>query len=86
MDSLTFAIVLVVLVAWVSAWSLVCAILAASRGQDAVAGLVQGLTFGPIGVLFVVMTARREQRAESPKSPAVETRDRVNTSKRNLYQ
>jgi len=86
LDSLTFAIVLVVLVAWVSAWSLVCAILAASRGQDAVAGLVQGLTFGPIGVLFVVLTARREQRAESPKSPAVETRDRVNTSKRNLYQ
>jgi len=86
LDSLTFAVVLVVLVAWVSAWSLVCASLAASRGQDAVAGLVQGLTFGPIGVLFVVMPARREQRAESPKSPAVETRDRVNTSKRNLYQ
>lgn len=75
-----------VLVAWVSAWSLVCAIIAASRGQDAVAGLVQGLTFGPIGVLFVVMSARREQRAESPKSTDVETRDRVNTSKRNLYQ
>lgn len=86
MDSLTFAVVLVVLVAWVSAWSLVCAILAVSRGHDAVAGLVQGLTFGPIGVLFVVMTARREQRAESPKSPDVETRDRVITSKRNLYQ
>lgn len=75
-----------VLVAWVSAWSLVCAIIAASRGQDAVAGLVQGLTFGPIGVLFVVMSARREQHAESPKSTDVETRDHVNTSKRNLYQ
>lgn len=86
MDSLTFAVVLVVLVAWVSAWSIVCAILAASRGQDAVAGLVQGLTFGPIGVLFVVKTARREQRADSPKSPDVETRDRVNTSKRDLHQ
>ena len=86
MDSLTFAIVLVVLVAWVAAWSLIGAIVAASRGQDPVAGLVQGLTFGPIGVLFVVMTARREQRAESPKAPAVETRDRVNASKRNLYQ
>jgi hypothetical protein len=86
LDSLTFAIVLVVLVAWVAAWSLIGSILAASRGQDPVAGLVQGLTFGPIGVLFVVMTARREQRAESPKASAVENRDRVNTSKRNLYQ
>ena len=86
MDSLTFAIVLVVLVAWIAAWSLIGAILAASRGQDTVAGLVQGLTFGPIGVLFVVMTARREQRAESPKAPTVETRDRVSTSKRDLYQ
>jgi hypothetical protein len=83
---LTFAIVLVVLVAWVAAWSLLGAILAASRGQDPVAGLVQGLTFGPIGVLFVVMTARREQRAQAPFSPAAEPKDRVNTSKRNLYQ
>lgn len=86
MDSLTFAVVLAVLVLWVAAWSLVGAILAASRGQDPVAGLVKGLTFGPIGVLFVVMTKRLEQGADTAKLPIVETRNREPLPKRDLYQ
>ena len=86
MDSLTFAVVLVVLVAWVAAWSLVGAILAASRGQDPVAGLVNGLTFGPIGVLFVVMTKRLEQGVNTTESPQVEPRNRETSPKRDLYQ
>lgn len=86
MDSLTFAIVLIVLVAWVVAWSLIGAILASSRGQDPIAGLVHGLTFGPIGVLFVVLTARLEHRANPATPTAVETRNREQSSKKGLYQ
>lgn len=86
MDSLTFAIVLVVLVAWVASWSLIGAIVAASRGQDPVAGLVHGLTFGPIGVLFVVMTKRFERTADIAESPVVKTRNREPLPKRGLYQ
>lgn len=59
-DSLTFGVVLAILVAWVFAWGLIAAVVATSKQQDPIGGLVQGLTLGPIGVLFVALTDNRK--------------------------
>lgn len=55
-DSLTFGVVLAILVAWVSAWGLIAAVVATSKQQDPIGGLIQGLTLGPVGVLFVALS------------------------------
>lgn len=56
LDSLTFGVVLAVLVAWILAWGLIAAVVATSKQQDPIGGLVQGLTLGPVGVLFVALS------------------------------
>ncbi len=58
LDSLTFGVVLVILVAWVFAWGLIAAVLATSKGQDPIGGLVQGITLGPVGVFFVALSSK----------------------------
>ncbi len=58
LDSLTFGVVLAILVAWVFAWGLIAAVVATSKQQDPIGGLVQGLTLGPVGVLFVALSSR----------------------------
>lgn len=66
MDSLTFGVVLVILVAWVFSWGLIAAVVATAKQRDTIEGLVQGLTFGPVGVLFVALSTRSvRQRFES---------------------
>jgi len=59
LDSLTFGVVLAILVAWVFAWGLIAAVVATSKQQDPIGGLVHGLTLGPVGVLFVALSDNR---------------------------
>lgn len=66
LDSLTFGVVLAILVAWVFAWGLIAAVVATSKQQDPIGGLVQGLTLGPVGVLFVALSDNRN----SPRKKA----------------
>jgi len=68
LDSLTFGVVLAILVAWVFAWGLIAAVVATSKQQDPIGGLVQGLTLGPVGVLFVALS-------DDTKSPRRKARD-----------
>lgn len=72
-ESVTFGLVLVVLVAWVIAWGLVAAVIATSKGQDAVGGFVQGMTFGPIGVLFVALSHQSVTRSSSRPEKGLDT-------------
>ena len=64
LDSLTFGVVLAILVAWIFAWGLIAAVIATSKQQDPIGGLVQGLTLGPIGVFFVVLSSRAGSQRE----------------------
>jgi hypothetical protein len=64
LDSLTFGVVLAILTAWVFAWGLIAAVVATSKQQDPVGGLVQGLTLGPLGVLFVALSSRANSQRE----------------------
>lgn len=68
LDSLTFGVVLAILVAWVFAWGLIAAVVATSKQQDPIGGLVQGLTLGPVGVLFVALS-------KNTNSPGRKVRD-----------
>jgi hypothetical protein len=64
LDSLTFGVVLAILTAWVFAWGLIAAVVATSKQQDPIGGLVQGLTLGPVGVLFVALSSRANSQLE----------------------
>ena len=64
LDSLTFGVVLEILTAWVFAWGLIAAVVATSKQQDPIGGLVQGLTLGPVGVLFVALSSRANSQRE----------------------
>lgn len=72
LDSLTFGVVLVILVAWVFAWGLIAAVVATSKQQHPIDGLVQGLTLGPIGVLFVALSDTKS----SPRRRAGDSKSR----------
>jgi hypothetical protein len=58
-DSLTFGIVLTILGLWLGTWAVIGAAVAAASGIGALSGAVHGLTFGPFGVLFVVLARGR---------------------------
>ena len=58
-DSLAFGVVLLVLTLWLASWATIGAVVAVSQDQEAVRGLVYGVTFGPVGVLFLVLNRRR---------------------------
>ena len=64
LDSLTFGVVLAILVAWIFAWGLIAAVIATSKQQDPIGGLIQGLTLGPIGVFFVALSTRAGSERE----------------------
>ena len=64
LDSLTFGVVLAILTAWVFAWGLIAAVVATSKQQDPIGGLVQGLTLGPVGVFFVALSSRANSQLE----------------------
>jgi hypothetical protein len=69
MDSLTFGVLLVILVAWVFSWGLIAAVVATAKQRDTIEGFVQGLMFGPVGVLFVALSTRSvRQRFESSRA------------------
>lgn len=89
LDSLTFGVVLAILVAWVFAWGLIAAVVATSKQQDPIGGLVQGLTLGPVGVLFVALSTtasstRGKHSKSSGDSQGVVGSERVER-KRDLY-
>lgn len=83
MDSLTFGVVLVILVAWVFSWGLIAAVVATARQQDTIEGFVQGLTFGPVGVFFVALSTRSvRQRFESTRALGRDSSNAGETNRR----
>jgi hypothetical protein len=89
-DSLTFGVVLAILVAWVFAWGLIAAVVATSKQQDPIGGLVQGLTLGPVGVLFVALSVnsnspRRRARDSSSSESGANDGAISEPRKRDLY-
>ena len=93
-ESVSFAVIFVVLLAWIVAWSLIAVVVAAAKSQDVYSGLIKGITFGPIGVLFIASSVN-EGRDSSMKQkfkeslPAVrEERPRsvIADSKDDLYK
>ena len=73
LDSLTFGLVLAILVAWIFAWGLIAAVVAISKQQDPIGGLVQGLTLGPVGVLFVALSRDESSQLRQDKARASRT-------------
>jgi hypothetical protein len=73
-DSLTFGIVLTILGLWLGTWAVIGAAVAAASGIGAMSGAVHGLTFGPFGVLFVVLARGRGvslTRSAEPVLPSI---------------
>ena len=59
LESVSFAVILLILLAWIASWSLIGAVVAAGRGHEAISGVALGMMFGPIGVLFVAVQGAR---------------------------
>ena len=83
LDSLTFGVVLAILTAWVFAWGLIAAVVATSKQQDPVGGLVQGLTLGPLGVLFVALSSRANSQRELVRVSEASNLGSDNSSRQN---
>lgn len=80
LDSLTFGMVLIIVATWVLSWGLITAVVASSRNADPVVGLVQGMMFGPVGVLFVALggtsTGDAPKKVPPPRIPATSSMGR----------
>lgn len=93
-ESLSFAVVFVILLAWIVAWSLIGVVVAAAKNQDLYSGLIKGITFGPIGVLFIALTQNEGKESSATqkfkKSPTTPHRERpigiVSGSRDDLYK
>jgi hypothetical protein len=79
-ESVSFAVILLILFAWIASWSLIGAVVAAGRGHEAISGVVLGMMFGPIGVLFVAVqgsrSVSRPARRHEPTTRPVAAHDR----------
>jgi hypothetical protein len=85
-DSLTFGLVLTILVAWVVSWALIGAVVSVSKGFDPVGGLVQGMTMGPIGVMFIVISQKPKTVSKSSGDYKSEQSKSVTDSRKDLYK
>jgi len=83
LDSLTFGVVLAILTAWVFAWGLIAAVVATSKQLDPIGGLVQGLTLGPVGVLFVALSSRANSQRELVRVSEASNLGSDNSSRQN---
>lgn len=57
-DSIAFGIALLILLGWVTSWSLLGLVVASSLHVSMAFGMMAGALFGPLGVLFVVLAKR----------------------------
>lgn len=55
LNSLSFFIILMILFTWIISWSLIAVVIATAKGRDSFSALLQGMTFGPVGVLFILI-------------------------------
>ena len=67
LDSLSFGVILIILLFWMMSWSVIAVVIAIAKGQDGFCALLQGLTFGPVGVIFIaipknISTGRRTDK------------------------
>ena len=68
LDSLSFFIILLILFTWIISWSLIAVVIATAKGRDSFSALLQGMTFGPVGVLFILIRKINPQLQHTSKS------------------
>lgn len=68
LNSLSFFLILMILFTWIISWSLIAVVIATAKGRDSFSALLQGMTFGPVGVLFILIRKINPTLQDTSKS------------------
>ncbi len=75
LNSLSFFIILLILFTWIISWSLIAVVIATAKGRDSFSALLQGMTFGPVGVLFILILKINPKLQRTGKSTIATARN-----------